>query len=99
MADPDELAKITEIEISNVLVAEKDPVTVQGLNRAYKHLVFKDIPFRQLGFTSLEDYLFSISRVVEIFRAPDGQVMCRHKPDERTAHVFNMVMKQVRNCE
>jgi hypothetical protein len=95
MPEFESLAELTKLEVSCVLLTEKLPVTVARLNQVYKQLVFKDIPFRQLGFDTLEEYVLSITDVVDLFATTDEQILCMYKPQEKTVHVREMVSKQV----
>uniref|UniRef100_A0A8C5M370 Tudor domain-containing protein 7 n=1 Tax=Leptobrachium leishanense TaxID=445787 RepID=A0A8C5M370_9ANUR len=76
-----------------VLQSNKHGVSLQRLPGEYKSLTGEFIPFKEMGFHTLESYLKSIPRVVRI-EATRGEVTCYAVVCKETAHVAELVARQ-----
>ena len=66
----------------------------QELERAYRDLVGRPIPFRSLGFGDVVLFLESIPDVVELQRLTNGDLLAKAKADEKDSHIAKFVAKQ-----
>ncbi|XP_064480857.1 tudor domain-containing protein 7-like isoform X2 [Ornithodoros turicata] len=80
--------------LHSVVSCEKDGIPLQRLEQEYQTLVGASIPFRNLGHSTLEGFIRSISDVVAIEKSPDGQVIVHAVVKPSTAHVARLVGEQ-----
>jgi hypothetical protein len=62
----------------------------------YRNLVGNNIPYRTLGFSSLQDFLDNAKTVCKISFSNDSGAIVRAISSEETFHIQEMVRKQVR---
>lgn len=80
--------------LSSVLTSEKAGVALRRLEREYETLIGTRIPYRRLGYSTLEEFLRDLRSVVRLARGPDGETMVHAVLTEATAHVAEMVKGQ-----
>ncbi|XP_049640091.1 tudor domain-containing protein 7 isoform X1 [Suncus etruscus] len=77
-----------------VLQSHKNGVALPRLQGEYKSLTGDWIPFKQLGFPSLETYLRSIPAVVRIDISRCGEITCYAVACTETARIAQLVARQ-----
>ncbi|XP_028306396.1 LOW QUALITY PROTEIN: tudor domain-containing protein 7A [Gouania willdenowi] len=85
--------EFTKKMLRSLLLSSKDGVSLSALQSEYRSLCGEFIPLRKLGFSSLEDYLKSISSVV-CLRFHKGELRCFAVSNEDTAHIAELVARQ-----
>ncbi|CAN7999128.1 unnamed protein product [Ixodes hexagonus] len=83
--------------LSSVLTSEKAGVALRRLEREYETLIGTRIPYRRLGYSTLEEFLRDLRSVVRLSRGPDGETVVHAVMTEATAHVAEMVKGQKSN--
>ena len=90
----EELKKKTEAMLRAVLISSPRGIPLRRVDREYKSITFSPIPFTQLGFRNLEDYLRSIPHVASFTRDSDGELVLRGVASEADKHVAKLISKQ-----
>lgn len=90
----DELKKKTEAMLRAVLISSPRGIPLRRLDREYTSITFSPLPIKQLGFSSLEDYLRSIPHVVSFTRDRDGDLVLKGVASEADQHVAKLISKQ-----
>ncbi|XP_064480860.1 tudor domain-containing protein 7-like isoform X2 [Ornithodoros turicata] len=80
--------------LRSVLSSEKNGVPVVSLEKEYRLLIGHRIPYRNLGFNSLQSFLESLPDVVRLCRGPTGDMIAKAVVTESTLHVAQMVAGQ-----
>ncbi|XP_049858624.1 tudor domain-containing protein 7-like isoform X1 [Schistocerca gregaria] len=75
------------------LLSIKGGISVKALDRDYRTLVGHSIPYRELGYSSLEHFLQTVEDM-RIFTGSNGELMFDTIPKENTAHLAALVAKQ-----
>lgn len=88
--DHDEVETI----LSSILATQKDGLPLQALDDEYQANVGTSIPYQELGYDSLAQFLESVPEVVSLQRAPDGEIVAHAAYNAMTAHVTKMVAEQ-----
>ena len=88
-----DMHKKTEAMLRAVLISSPRGVPVYRLDREYKAITFQSIPFRELGFGSLESYLRSIPHVAS-FATLSGETVIKGVASEADKHVAKLIAKQ-----
>ncbi|KAF8792258.1 Tudor domain-containing protein 7A [Argiope bruennichi] len=65
-----------------------------SLTRDYKDLLGTPIPFRELGYNSLEAFIQDIPDVISLKRNREGLFMAEGVADAATAHIASLVSRQ-----
>nr|XP_037277562.1 uncharacterized protein LOC119170486 isoform X1 [Rhipicephalus microplus] len=89
-ADRDEVETI----VSSILASQKNGLPLQALDDEYRENVGTCIPYQELGYDTLVEFLESGPQVVSLQRAPDGEIVARAAYNALTAHVTKMVAEQ-----
>lgn len=89
-ADRDEVETI----VSSILASQKNGLPLQALDDEYRANVGTCIPYQELGYDTLVEFLESGPQVVSLQRAPDGEIVARAAYNALTAHVTKMVAEQ-----
>ncbi|XP_010889974.3 tudor domain-containing protein 7A [Esox lucius] len=79
-----------------VLQSNKNGVSISRLQGDYRSLTGEYIPYKQLGYPSLETLLHSIPSVVRMENRM-GEVMCHAAVCQETAHIAQLVARQKSN--
>ncbi|XP_048449111.1 tudor domain-containing protein 7 isoform X2 [Rhincodon typus] len=94
-------SKMTEAEkdlvakmLRAVLQSSKDGVVFTRLQEEYKQLTGEVIPHKQLGFSTLENYLKSIPSVVTFGVNKSGETVCFAAVNSEIAHIAKLVARQ-----
>ncbi|XP_070535127.1 tudor domain-containing protein 7-like [Ptychodera flava] len=89
-------AKVKEIKsmIRAVIQSSKEGVLSKRFNREYHGITGQNVPYKELGFQSLDSYLKSIPDIVAIKVNRDGEKVYFAVADDSTAHLAKMISKQ-----
>ncbi|KAM8962185.1 tudor domain-containing protein 7 [Pelodytes ibericus] len=77
-----------------VLQSNKNGVPLARLQPEYKSLTGESIPYREMGFHTLEMYLTSIPTVVKVDLNRAGEVFCHAVVCKETAQIAELVARQ-----
>ena len=80
--------------IRSVLNTCKDGCQMGNLDREYKSMVGAPIPYRKLGYHSLENFLESATDTVLIETNEKGTKMVKVKVDKDIAHINKFIQQQ-----
>jgi len=89
----DKLRKQAVTLIRSLLISSKGGVPIEKLNRDYREMIGKWIPWRDLGYTSLEEFLDQSPDMCRIAYTPTG-IMVRGVVTSADAHVASLVSRQ-----
>ncbi|XP_072215834.1 tudor domain-containing protein 7 isoform X2 [Excalfactoria chinensis] len=90
MQEPDLVAKA----LRSVLLSCKHGIPLPELQSEYRSLTGEWIPFRHLGYATLEAYVASIPGVVRIERSKTGEVTCHAVVCPETMQIAQLVARQ-----
>lgn len=82
------------LNLRSVTQSCKGGVPFERLQRDYKDLLGSPIPYRELGYNSLEAFIRDIPRVIALKRNNEGQLMAMGVADASTAHIVSLVSRQ-----
>ncbi|XP_030050306.1 tudor domain-containing protein 7 isoform X2 [Microcaecilia unicolor] len=88
--DKDLIAKM----LRAVLQSNKNGVALPRVQTEYKSLTGDWIPFKQLGYPTLEAYLRSIPNVVKVETIRSGELICSAVACTETAQIAKLVARQ-----
>jgi len=94
MEDPANLLNKTKKYLRSALLSTKGGVSAEQVYRDYRDLVGEGIPYRRLGYETLENFLTSVPDVCKISRKPTGEVIVMAVADETTRHIQDLVSRQ-----
>ncbi|XP_010612718.1 tudor domain-containing protein 7 [Fukomys damarensis] len=77
-----------------VLQSHKNGIALPRLQGEYRSLTGDWIPFKQLGYCTLEDYLRSVPAVVRIDTSRSGEITCHAVACTETARIAQLVACQ-----
>ncbi|XP_004645269.1 tudor domain-containing protein 7 [Octodon degus] len=77
-----------------VLQSHKNGIALPRLQGEYRSLTGDWIPFKQLGYSTLEDYLRSVPAVVRIDTSRSGEITCYAVACTETARIAQLVACQ-----
>ena len=89
-----DLKKRTEAMLRAVLISSSRGVPLRRLDREYKSITHQPVPFLELGFSSLEEFIRSIPHVASLARDVDGDVLVKGVASESDQHVAKLIAKQ-----
>lgn len=84
----------TRKELRSVLISAPRGVPARMLLKDYKMVTGKELPYRQLGFNTLEDFIHSQSDVVRIGSGPTGEPTFYGVANAETAQISRFVASQ-----
>ena len=94
MDEPGSLLVKTKKYLRSALLSSKGGVPAEQVYRDYRDLVGEGIPYRRLGYETLENFLNSVPDVCKISRRPTGEVVVSAVADETTRHIQDLVSRQ-----
>ena len=94
MAEEEKLKKETKSMLRAVLISAPRGVIARKLQAEYESITGKSIPYRKLGFCTLEDYLRSIPDVISASEGSTGELTFFGVADASTDHIAKVVSKQ-----
>jgi len=80
-----------------VLQSTKAGVALTSIQREYQTIVGEPIPFKKLGFPTLEGFLRSLKDVVQVSRGAGNELVVTAVSDQPTAHIASLVKRQKSN--
>ena len=83
--------------VRSVLLLNKYGLLLEAFEREYKGLVGKPVPYKFMGFPSLNDFLFSLTSVLEVCKLGSGHTLLVGRPDPSTQHMAQLVARQMDN--
>lgn len=90
----EELKRKTEALLRAVLISCPRGVELRRLDKEYKTVTFSSLPFREMGYDSLEHYIRSIPQVASLVRDVDGELVVKGVASESDKHVAKLIAKQ-----
>ncbi|GFR18207.1 uncharacterized protein TNCT_93521 [Trichonephila clavata] len=88
------LKNSVKINLRCVTQSRKGGVPLNQLQNDYKGLIGRDIPLKDLGYSSLEYFLRDIPDVISLKRSKDGVFVAEGVADASTAHIAKLISKQ-----
>lgn len=79
--------------LRGLIVASKYPMTLKQLENDHRLIMGEGIPFRALGYRSLEEFLKS-AKTLKVFRNNNGEIVVDAETSAQSAHIAEMVQKQ-----
>ncbi|KAF8792257.1 Tudor domain-containing protein 7A [Argiope bruennichi] len=92
--DKEDLKKSICINLRCVTQSSKGGVPLNQLQNDYKQLLGTPIPFKDLGYNTLENFLCDIPDVVCLKKNVDGSLIVEGVADTSTAHIAKLISKQ-----
>ncbi|KAK2176141.1 hypothetical protein NP493_680g00019 [Ridgeia piscesae] len=80
-----------------VVQSNKGGVAAHRFNGEFRGIMGEDVPYRKLGFPSLNAFIETIPDTIRIGRDPDGELTYFAVADASTAHIQRMVAAQKSN--
>jgi len=80
--------------IQALLISAKGGVPLEKLNKDYRETVGKNIPYRSMGYNTLEDFLDQSPDMCKITYSSTGGIVLHGVATEATAHVAALVARQ-----
>lgn len=90
----EELKKKTTVLLRSVLVSSPRGVPLSQLNKEYRVFSYSNIPFKEMGFNSVETFIKSIPDVASLKRNNDGQLVVVGIASESDKHVAKLIARQ-----
>ena len=90
----EKMLRETEAMLRAVLISSPRGVHFEKLQRDYKELTFKTIPYKELGYPNLETFLQNIPAVARVEKGPDGEWMVKGVASDADKHVAKLISKQ-----
>ena len=94
MEDPDLLLTNTKKFLRSALLSSKGGVPAEQVYKDYRDLVGEGIPYRRLGYDTLDSFLSAQPDVCRISRRPTGEVTVVGVADDATRHIQELVNRQ-----
>lgn len=93
MANTDKLESY-KIEIRSILLPYQKGCYLKDFNRAYYELIGRTLPFREMGFRTDIEFLYSMPDVVRITPMSRGIYHLMGVADDKSKHIQKMVARQ-----
>jgi len=94
MEDPDLLLTNTKKFLRSALLSSKGGLPAEQVYKDYRDLVGEGIPYRRLGYDTLDSFLSAQPDVCRISRRPTGEVTVVGVADDATRHIQELVNRQ-----
>lgn len=92
MSDSKDIKEKVLQEVRSILLSSQGGLSCKDFVKDWQLLLGYPVPFRKMGFPTLEDFLRSIPDVVELsWRG--GELMLQAIATESTAHIARMVAR------
>ena len=92
-AQNESLLKNTRSMLRSVLLSAPRGVRARNLEAEYRGITGKIIPYRELGYKSLKDFMNTLQDVARL-STTEGEPIYYGVADSSTAHIAKMVSKQ-----
>jgi len=93
MSEQVKIKELKKKEIRSLLLPHKMGLTLNELEKQFKDVIGHDIPYRQMGYNTLKDFICDIPDVVT-WRLVHGKLILTGVPDASTQHIANLVSRQ-----
>ncbi|XP_022786296.1 tudor domain-containing protein 7-like [Stylophora pistillata] len=91
----EELKRKTDVLLRSVLLSVgRTGLALRLLDREYKSFTYSSLPYKEMGFSSLEKYIKSIPEVASLSRDVDGEYVVHGVASEADKHVAKLIAKQ-----
>ncbi|GFQ81334.1 tudor domain-containing protein 7, partial [Trichonephila clavata] len=94
MMDKQDLKETVLLNLRSVTQSCKGGVPLARLERDYKDLLGTRIPFKELGYNTLESFIRDVPDVISLKKNWEGQLMAEGVADASTAHIASLVSRQ-----
>jgi len=84
----------TKKYLRSALISTKGGLPAEQVYRDYRDIVGEGIPYRRLGYETLDSFLNAVPDVCRISRRPTGEVVVLGVADETTKHIQELVNRQ-----
>ncbi|GFU34920.1 tudor domain-containing protein 7 [Nephila pilipes] len=92
--DKQDLKETVLLNLRSVTQSCKGGVPLTRLERDYRDLLGTRIPFKELGYNTLEGFIRDIPDVICLKKNWEGQLMAEGVADASTAHIASLVSRQ-----
>lgn len=92
--DPEKLKDKVKKDIRALLISAPLGVPAHIFAKDYRQMNGKEVPYREMGYRSLDDFILSIPDVVRVGTGPTGLVTFYPIATKETQHIVNMIRKQ-----
>lgn len=92
--DGEKLLERTSKDLRSVLISAPRGVPLRMLLNDFRMVVGSELPYRQLGYQRLEDFMRSIPNVVRVDRGAMGDPTCFAVADAATSQIARFVATQ-----
>ena len=92
--DREKVREKVKKDIRALLISAPLGVPAHIFAKDYRQMNGKDIPFRELGHRSLDEFVLSIPDVVRVGTGPTGLVTFYPIATKETQHIVNMIKRQ-----
>jgi len=96
MSDQSVLKDNTKTELRAVLNSTPTCLPLNRLQADYRHLVGHDIPYREMGYDTLTEFIVDIPDVITCWMS-HGQLMTKAIADKNTERITSLVARQRNN--
>ena len=94
MEEQELLLSNTKKFLRSALISSKGGLPAEQVYRDYRDLVGEGIPYRRLGYETLDSFLSATPDVCRISRRPTGEVVVVGVADDATRHIQELVNRQ-----
>ena len=92
--DREKLRDKVKKDIRALLISAPLGVPAHIFSKDYRQMNGKEVPYRDIGHRSLDDFIMSIPDVVRVAMGPTGMVTFYPIATKETEHIMNMIRKQ-----
>lgn len=92
--DREKLKDRVKKEIRSLLISAPRGVPANLFLKDYRSMNGKELPFRDLGYGRLEDFICSIPDVVKVGNGPTGQATFYPVATRETQHMVSLISRQ-----
>lgn len=92
--DREKLRDKVKKDIRALLISAPLGVPAHIFAKDYRQMNGKEVPYREIGHRSLDDFILSIPDVVRVGTGPTGLVTFYPVATKETQHIVNMIRKQ-----
>lgn len=94
MMDREKLREKVKKDIRALLISAPLGVPAQIFPRDYRQMNGKEVPYREIGYRTLDDFIVSIPDVVRVGMGPTGLVTFYPVATKETQHIVNLIKRQ-----
>ncbi|XP_043941854.1 tudor domain-containing protein 5 [Protopterus annectens] len=94
MSNQEELMESLKKDVRSLLIATKEGLAPQELEKEYKMMIGNPMPLRSLGYQSIHGLINDIPDVVSVEHSKDGSILLKAIVTEATKGIADLVAKQ-----